>query len=157
MASSSPPPPVEQMSSDWRGECLGSQTEVRGKISRVLPEVDWSDPSWGIFDGDGFSFEFNVGGEDPSDGFMIHVRGGGAAVTQLLKLAASTGWYLLDCSQGEWLHHCKDPEAGWTGFQAYREQVFSKINNQAEPGAPLNGGPAQPGNSGAREGPPSVS
>jgi hypothetical protein len=126
MASTSPPPPVEQMPSDWRGDCLGSQVEVRAKISAVLPQVDWSDPSWGTIEGDGFSFEFNVG-KEPSDGFMIHVRGGGPAVAKLLELAESTGWYLLDCSQGEWFHHCKNPDAGWIGFQAYRDRVISEM------------------------------
>ena len=158
MASSTPPPPVEQMPGDWRGEVLGSQTEVREKISAVLPEVDWSNPTWGILEGDGFSFEFNVGSEDPFDGFMIHVRGGGPAIIPLLRLAEATGWYLLDCSQGEWLHHCKDPEAGWVGFQAYRDKVISKLQKRAEPDASSNGGPASGfGGLGGTEGPSSVS
>jgi len=158
MASSTPPPPVEQMPGDWRGESLGSEAEVREKISAVLPEVDWSDPTWGIIEGDGFSFEFNIGSEGPCDGFMIHVRGGGPVVTHLLKLAEKTGWYLLDCSQSEWLHHCKDPEAGWVGFQAYRDRVISAMQQRAESGASPNGGPATAsGDSGVTEGPPSVS
>lgn len=158
VASSSLPPPVEQMPRDWRGEFLGSQANIRERISTVLPEVDWSDPTWGIFDGEGFSFEFNMGKKDPSDGFMIHVRGGGPAVTKLLELGASTGWFLLDCSQSEWLHHCKDPNAGWVGFQAYRDRVLSTMSTRAEPSAAPNGGPAtQLGNSGVTERPPSVS
>ncbi|MDD9935310.1 MAG: hypothetical protein OXT09_16985 [Myxococcales bacterium] len=32
-------------------------------------------------------FELNMGDEDPVEGFMIHVRGGGQAVTALLQLA----------------------------------------------------------------------
>jgi hypothetical protein len=130
---STPPPRVEQMPRDWRGEALGSPVEVREKISAVLPEVDWSDPTWGILVRDGFSFEFNVGGKHPSDGFMVHVRGG-PAVAQLLRLAEKTGWYLLDLSQMEWLHHCKDPEAGWVGFQAYRDRAISAMQKRAEPG-----------------------
>jgi hypothetical protein len=100
MAASTPPAPVEQMPKDWRGATLGSEGEVREKISAVLPEVDWSDPTWGILEGNGFSFEFNIGSQRPCEGFMIHVRGGGPAVTSLLRLAEKTGWYLLDCSQG---------------------------------------------------------
>ena len=60
----------------------------------------------------------NIGGEEPCNGFMIHVRGGGDAVASLLCLAERWVWYLLDCSQGEWLHHCSDADAGWQGFQA---------------------------------------
>jgi hypothetical protein len=129
------------MPNDWRGDSLGLQAEVRQKISTIMPQVDWTDPSWGVFDGDGFSFEFSVGKEDPSDGFMIQVRGGGPAVMKLLELVESTGWYFLDCSQGEWLHHCKDPDAGWIGFQVYRDRVTSKMENGSEPGAAPNGAP----------------
>jgi hypothetical protein len=108
--------------------------DLRAKISKVFPQVDWSDPSWGIYDGDGFSFEFNVGEEDPSDDIMIHVRGRGPAVEALLNLAQATGWYLLDCSQGEWLHHCKDVNVGWTRFQAYRDRVNSATKGEAGKG-----------------------
>jgi len=133
-----PPPPVAEMPEDWRGETLGPAAEVRGRISACLPAVDWSDPTWGIYEGDGFSFEFNVGRKDPSDGFMVHVRGGGGAVAALLQLAGRWGWYLLDCSQGEWLHHCSDAEAGWQGFQAYRDRVLTRAGSEGEP-------PAEPG------------
>jgi hypothetical protein len=155
VASPAPPPLVEQLPRDWRGEVLGSQAEVREKISTVLPETDWRDPTWGIFEGDGFSLEFNMGSEEPSDGFMIHVRGGGPAVTNLLRLAELTGWYLLDCSQGEWLHHCKDPEAGWVGFQAFRDKVFSRMHNQGEAETGLSDGRAMGNdNPGGMEEPP---
>jgi hypothetical protein len=72
-----------------------------------------------------------MGKKDPSDGFMIHVRGKVPAAIQLLRLSESTGWYFLDCSQGEWLHHCNDTNAGWVGFQAYRDNVISKTLKKA--------------------------
>ena len=125
-AAHEPPPPVAEMPQDWRPGVLGTAADVRSKISACLPEVDWSDPKWGTYDGDGFSFEFNVGREDPIDGFMIHVRGGGNAVSALLHLSNECNWYLLDASQGEWLHHCKDAEAGWNEFQAYRNRVLRR-------------------------------
>jgi hypothetical protein len=131
-AATVPPPPVADMPDDWKGEVLGTASEVRAKILACLPEVDWSDPMWGIYEGDGFSFEFNVGRQDPSDGFMVHVRGGGGAASALRQLAGRWGWYLLDCSQGEWLHHCSDAEAGWQGFQAYRDRVLRRAPSDAE-------------------------
>jgi hypothetical protein len=119
-----PPPPVAAMPSDWRGEVLGTSKEVRDQISLFLPGTDWTEPTWGIFQGDGFSYEFNIGDEESNAGFMIHVRGGGDAVSPLLRLAKCSGWFLLDCSQGEWLHHCENTKAGWQGFQAYRDSLF---------------------------------
>lgn len=128
IASRAPPLPAAEMPNDWRGDSLGTTTEVRQKISACLPATDWSDSNWGIFDGNGFSFEFNVGKKEMTDGFMVHVRGGGDAVSSLLQLAGRFHWYLFDCSQGEWLHHCTEPEAGWIGFQAYRDRMLGNTN-----------------------------
>lgn len=114
------------MPQDWRGDVMGVQAEIRQEISTILVGVDWSDPTWGLYDGDGYSFEFSMGKDDPSDGFMIHVHGSGPALSDLLKICERTGWFMLDCSQGEWLHHCDDQEAGWKGFQAYRDRVLSE-------------------------------
>ena len=125
-AASDPPPPVDSMPDDWRAQVLGTRQEVRDQISQSIPDTDWTDPRWGSFAGDGFSFEFNIGSEEPSTGFMIHVRGGSDAVSLLLGLAKRSGWFLLDCSSGEWFHHCQDAHAGWQGFQAYRDSVLAK-------------------------------
>lgn len=127
-----PPPPVSEMRDDWRGELLGTAAEVRAKISECLSEVDWTDPTWGIYEGNGFSLEFNTGRKDPSNGFMVHVRGGGNAVAAILRLADCEGWYLLDCSQGEWIHHCSDAEAGWEEFQTYRDEVLRRAESLRE-------------------------
>lgn len=124
MAARTPPPPVADMPNDWMVETLGPLPEVRAKISACLPATSWSDPNWGVFDGEGYSYEFNIGGREPCLGFMVHVRGGGQAVGPLIELATRYGWYMLDCSQGEWLHHCANPEAGWKGFQAYRDHCL---------------------------------
>jgi len=76
-----PPPPVAEMLNDWRGDVLGRTDEVRTRISASIPGVNWSEPTWGVFEGDGFSFEFNMGKTEPCDHFMIHVRGGGDVVS----------------------------------------------------------------------------
>ena len=118
-------PPVEQMPDDWRGELLGSVEEVRGIISELLPGVDWSDPSWGLYDGSGYSYEFSIASGPTSGGFAIHVRGGGDAIAPLLRIAERRGWFLLDSSQGEWIHHCTEPGRGWACFQAYRDRMLA--------------------------------
>lgn len=131
-AADEPPPPVAQMPDDWRGAPMGTLAEVRAKIDACIPGVDWSDPSWGVFGGDGFSYEFSIGSDEPCGHAMVHVRGGGPALPPLLALAGRWGWYLLDCSQGEWLHHCESAEAGWQGFQAYRDKVVAHYRGSPE-------------------------
>lgn len=126
-AADEPPPPVAEMPENWRGKNLGTLSEVRAKIDACIAKVDWSDPTWGIFDGDGFSYEFNTGSDEPCDSVMVHVRGGGSAVAPLLVLGQRWNWYLLDTSQGEWLHHTKSSNAGWQDFQAFRDKAIPQI------------------------------
>lgn len=115
------PPPMEQMPDDWVPDPLGSADEVRAKISRVLPSVDWSDPTTGIYESEGYSFEFNIN-DDPVESLLVFVRGKGDAVADLIKLGESCRWYILDGSQGEWLHQLPDPYESWEGFQALGDQ-----------------------------------
>jgi hypothetical protein len=126
------PPPVEQLD---EGDCkpLGSASEVRQQISTLLPGVDWSDPTWGIYLQDGFSIEFNVGKDDPIGSMMLHVRGGGDAISAITKFARPPGWSVLDCSTGAFLDLESPSPAGWEAFQAFRDQVIG-VN---QPGIPI--------------------
>lgn len=124
-AAETPPPPVAEMHADWVGLPLGTHAELRAKISQVLPQVDWSDPLWGIYHRDEV-LEFNLGADDPALSFMVHVRGGGDPVSLLIGLVERWGWYLLDTSTMEWLHHSEAPDAGWAAFRGYRDRVLRR-------------------------------
>src|SRR4051812_29134959 len=103
---------------------LGAAAEVRNRISEILPMVDWSAPSWGILDGDGFSIEFNVGEDDPITDMMLHVRGGGDAVTAIMSFVGRLGWSALDTSTSEFLDPKKPSQEGWKGFQDFRDRAM---------------------------------
>lgn len=124
-AAEAPPPPVAEMHREWRGLPLGTLAELRERISQVLPEVDWSDPRWGIYAGEAV-LEFNLGADDPALSFMVHVRGGGDPVSLLARLVERWGWYMLDTSTVEWLHHSEAPGAGWAAFREYRDRVLRR-------------------------------
>jgi hypothetical protein len=111
-------------------EPLGPAAEVHQRISALLPGVDWSDPTWGIYEGDGFSIEFNVGKDDPIESMMLHVRGGGDAIAAITRFARPQGWSALDCSTGEFLDLENPSQAGWEGFQAYRDKVIKKVRRR---------------------------
>lgn len=111
---------------------LGPAAQVRAAVSAVLAGVDWSDHTWGLYGGDGFSIEFNVGKEDPIQNMMLHVRGGGEAIPDIMRLVVANGWVALDCSTSEFLDPTAPSDEGWVGFQKYRDGVFKRIRNESK-------------------------
>ena len=96
------PPPLEQLQeSDY--EPLGPAEEVRQRIAVLLPGVDWTDITWGLYGGDGFSIEFNIGKNDLIENMMLHVRGGGDSISPIMTICQSNGWSALDCTTSEFL------------------------------------------------------
>lgn len=123
------PPPIEQFEeSDY--EPLGPAAGVRERLSSLLPGIDWSAPTWGVFEGDGFSIEFNVGKEDPIGSMMLHVRGGGDAIAAIFTFARPLGWSALDCSTSDFIDLDSPSQAGWEGFQAFRDKVIDQYRDK---------------------------
>ena len=122
-----PPADLSALPNDYVLDPLGLAAAVRHAISQTFPQVDWSDPVWGMYLGDGFTFEFNTGKEDPIMTIMIHVRGGGDAVAALLQLAVPNQWTLFDCSTSEFIDLTEPSQVGWEGFQAYRDTVIKQF------------------------------
>ena len=126
----SPPRDLENMPDEHKPEPLGQATTVRMSISQSLPGVDWSDPTWGIYDGDEFSIEFNTGDEDPIHSIMLHVRGGGDAIAAMLQFANPNKWSLLELSTGELLDPENPSQKGWEDFQASRDKMIDQYRNE---------------------------
>jgi hypothetical protein len=117
-----PPPPEQLQDSDYRP--LGPAAEVRQHISALLPGVDWSDPIWGDYEGDGFSIEFNLGKNDPVGAMMLYVRGDGDPISAIVRFIRPLGWSALDCSTCEFLDLDNPSYTGWKSFQAFRDKVI---------------------------------
>ncbi len=123
---------------------LGAASDVREAISAALPTVDWSDPTWGGYLGEGFSIEFNMGNDDPIQDMMLHVRGGGDAISAIMRFVVPNGWVALDCSTSEFLDPANPSDAGWADFQELRDQVRSGL--RADDAGAGNEGPDGAGN-----------
>jgi len=100
------PPPQDEAEGEKEPKPMGADEDVRARIDAHLPGVDWSDPKLGVYEGDGFSFRFKLGGQEEDGVFLVHVRGGGEAIKALMRVANPNKWTLFDCSLGEYL----DPE-----------------------------------------------
>ncbi len=117
--------PMGELPEDFKPDPLGQAEDLRKRLSEVFDSLDWTDPAWGILDGDGFSFEFNFKKSGIVDSFMLHVRGGGNAVAPIVAMCKHFGWQALDCSTGDFIDLNEPSTKSWEHFQAYRDRVVS--------------------------------
>jgi hypothetical protein len=97
---------------------LGSPDEVRSRVSSALPGVDWSEPAWGVYETDEYTIEFDVGDDDVVNTVMIRITGGGDIAPDLVRLAQTTAWSLLDTTSGEYLDPTQPSTVSWDSTQA---------------------------------------
>ncbi len=113
---------VAEISNDYRPNPLGPRSELIDRIRKMLPDANFKDPTWGIFDGPGFSIEFNKGSKEICDSFMLHVRGGGSAMTVVGRLLQHLAVRGIDCQTGDFFVH-DAAEESFAKWQTFRDQV----------------------------------
>ncbi|RKS79511.1 hypothetical protein BZB76_0982 [Actinomadura pelletieri DSM 43383] len=117
---------MDDLPQDYAPEPVGSLPDALGRLASELPEVDLSDPEWGVLEGPTWSIELNIGHDDPLEAVMLHVRGGGDDVlTVILRIAQILGCRALDTSTGDFL--AEGRTEGWHAFQQYRDQVANRL------------------------------
>lgn len=120
----SPPPIGGKLPKDLLPIPLGDSEDVRHKISASLPNIDWTDPTWGQLVTPDYSIEFNYNKHGSVEGFMLHVRGGGDPLQPICKMCIENGWFPYDCSTGAFIDPASPSRDGWQGFQAYRDRAI---------------------------------
>lgn len=79
---------VDQMPQGFRAAPIGRRDDIMAAIREIAPDVDFTDPTWGVLRRDSFSIEINIGDEPVTHDFAFHVRGADEAVdviTQILQ------------------------------------------------------------------------
>jgi hypothetical protein len=115
---------IDEIPDDFRPAPLGARNDLIARILHILPDTDFSDPTWGMLHRPDFSIEFNMGSLDVCEGFMLHIRGGGDVVATITRLLEHLELRGLDCSSGEFF----SPQAAEDSFdewQSYRDRVIS--------------------------------
>ena len=110
---------------------IAKRSEVLRVILELAPQADFTDPTWGRIDGDGFSIEVSIDEEEDLGGFAFFVRGVNPDVITLiadildrLKLRATTtsGFFRRGSSI-----------RSFERWQAYRNQVIDGAVPQRQP------------------------
>ena len=80
---------------------IGSRSDLIAKIRAALPDADFTDPAWGVLNGDDYSIEFGLGDDDPLYGITLHVRGSDAVLPKVTRVLEVLGLRAIDSWTGE--------------------------------------------------------
>jgi hypothetical protein len=111
---------------------LGPRQEIVDILTRVFPNLDFSDPTWGHLRGRGFSIEFSIGEDTVIETIMLHVRGNDDAINSIQLLCEETGWRAFDTTIGEFINFNESPAAGLQQWRAFRDQVMASLEAKGE-------------------------
>jgi len=109
---------VDDIPQDFAPQPLGLRADILRRIQAVVPDADFSDPSWGTFEGPGFSVEFNIGNESTVDGLALHIRGGDTAAGFVADFLLQCGWRAFDPASESGIF---DPATALQSLQRWRE------------------------------------
>lgn len=118
------PSSFESVPRDWRPVPMGDPSAIRDAIDSCTPDVDWSDPEWGVLSGQGLSIEISIGSECPVESVALHVRGSGDVLPTIVRLCKTNRWVAFDTSTGELLDLDRPSEKGCRGFQRFRDRIL---------------------------------
>ena len=111
---------------DFRPKSIGKRADVIRKIRELLPEANFSDPSWGRIEAEDWSIEVNIGDSEECKSFALHVRGGDAVVGVVAGILAHLDLRALDSQTGEFFVAGPEALESFQKWRAYRDQVIHK-------------------------------
>ena len=117
---------IADIPAEFRPKAIGSRTDVIEKIRELLPEADFSDPSWGRIDNEDWSIEVNLGKDEDCTSFALHVRGGDAVVGVIAGILAHLDLRALDSQTGDFFVAGPQALESFQKWRAYRGQVVNK-------------------------------
>ncbi|HUP45654.1 MAG TPA: hypothetical protein VM779_09095 [Thermoanaerobaculia bacterium] len=92
---------VRDVPDEFEPRPLGSRAEVIGRIRGAFPDADFTDPTWGRLQREGYSIDISMGDDGEVSGITLHVRGSDDAVGAVVKLIDTIGGRALDSWTGE--------------------------------------------------------
>ena len=114
---------LEDIPKDFKPSSIGERTAIIKKIEEVVPFADFSNPSWGVIEGDEWSIEVNVGEEENCNGFAFHVRGGDTAVGVVAAILEHLSLRALDSQTGDFFAAGPEAIESFHKWRAYRDQI----------------------------------
>ena len=111
---------------DFRPKPIGSRADVIRQINDLIPDADFSDPSWGRIEAEDWSIEVNMGADEECKSFALHVSGGDAVVGVVGAILKHLNLRALDSQTGEFFVAGAEALDNFQKWRAYRDQVINR-------------------------------
>jgi hypothetical protein len=112
---------------DFKPALLGKRSLILEKIKEVAPNADFTEPSWGHIEGNGWSIEVNIGDEEDCSSFAFHVRGGDPAVGVVSAILKHLNLRAVDSESGDFFVAGPQATESFSRWRTYRDFVVTKF------------------------------
>jgi hypothetical protein len=113
---------VDDIRQDFVPAPIGSRSEIIRKIKEVVPFADFSDPSSGEIEGEGFSIDVSTNGDEEVTCVAFSVRGNDRAAGIISEILTKLNLRALDSGTGDFFDHERAAE-GLQRWRQYRDQI----------------------------------
>lgn len=120
---------VADIPDNAKGLVLGTEDQIRSRITEYFPGTDWSDNRWGIWEENIGSIEFNLGSDPEIDSIGLHVRASNEVVKLITKFIRESEWIALDTTMGEILSLDDGNTEGIDSFNDYKSRVIENLKD----------------------------
>lgn len=114
---------IGDIPADFQPASIGKRSAVIERIKEIVPIADFSDPSWGLLEGDGWSIEINMGSEEDCQGFSLHVRGDDPAVGIVASVLQHLELRAFDAQTGNFFVAGPDAIEPFRTWRSYRDRL----------------------------------
>lgn len=118
---------VEDIPDGFSPRPLGRRADILAGIRRAAPDVRFADDQWGSIEGPGFSIEVNIGAQDPTKSFALHVRGGDQAVYLVHDILTALNLRAFDPSSPSGIFSLPESSDGLRRWREYRASVLASM------------------------------
>jgi hypothetical protein len=115
---------VEEIPASFTPKPLGDRSAVIARIKRIVPTADFSDPSRGLIEKDGWSIALDMGDDAICEDFAFHVDGDGdEAVEIVARILDGLGIRGFDPQAGRLFVAGPSAIASFNKWRAFRDRT----------------------------------